>query len=105
MISGYCGEYVKEVKPGFVYLDVSEVDFENAPQIREELLQYVRRQGDVDVDLSKVWRIGTVGTAVLIEAEKVNGGHMSVSGLKPLVKSSLEIAGVVDVLHALDQSA
>jgi anti-sigma B factor antagonist len=61
-------EAIREVNGNLVVTLTGEIDLDRAPAVRRQLLDCVKRQQDVLVDLSAVTYIDSSGIASLVEA-------------------------------------
>jgi anti-anti-sigma factor len=81
-----------------------EVDLRTAPQLEEALDETLERMtgGRVIVDLTDVFLLGSPGLAVLAKAAATADQHSCrlriVVGLNPLVRRSIEVTGLDQVL-------
>jgi anti-sigma B factor antagonist len=88
-------EAVREVEGNLVVSLAGEIDLDRAPDIRRLLLDCVKRQLDVLVDLSEVSYIDSSGIASLVEAlqwAKQRGTDLCLIAVSPEALRVFELA-------------
>jgi anti-sigma B factor antagonist len=77
-----------------------EIDLQNSPALRKELLGWLAERQDVVVDLSAVDYIDSSGIASLVEAYQTarhQGGHFSLAAVSPAALRVLKLARLDEV--------
>lgn len=77
-----------------------EVDLQNSPDLRKELLAWLAARKDVVVDLSGVVYIDSSGIASLVEAYQTarhQGGNFSLAAVSPAALRVLKLARLDEV--------
>jgi anti-sigma B factor antagonist len=88
-------EAIREVNGNLVVALSGEIDLDRAPAVRRQLLDCVKRQQDVLVDLSAVTYIDSSGIASLVEAlqwAKRRGSDLSLVAVSPQALRVFELA-------------
>lgn len=88
-------EAIREVNGNLVVMLTGEIDLDRAPAVRRQLLDCVKRQQDVLVDLSAVTYIDSSGIASLVEAlqwAKRRGSDLCLVAVSPQALRVFELA-------------
>lgn len=88
-------EAIREVQGRLVVALAGEIDLDRAPMVRRQLLDCVKRQQDVLVDLSAVTYIDSSGIASLVEAlqwARRRGSDLSLVAVSPQALRVFELA-------------
>jgi len=88
-------EAIREVQGHLVVALSGEIDLDRAPAVRRQLLDCVKRQQDVLVDLSAVTYIDSSGIASLVEALQWatrRGSDLSLVAVSPQALRVFELA-------------
>ncbi|PKU23980.1 STAS domain-containing protein [Telmatospirillum siberiense] len=90
----------RHVKGGVVVALQGEIDLQNSPELRKELLSWLAERRDVVVDLQGVAYIDSSGIASLVEAYQTarhQGGRFRLAAVSPAALRVLKLARLDEV--------
>lgn len=98
-------EIKKDFKDGLLNVEIEgRIDSTTAPELENELDEYLKDAKEVVMDFTRVAYISSAGLRVLLATQKVMNkqGTMCVKGVNEEVKEIFDVTGFSDILTIVD---